>query len=67
MIDLCSAESKPQPSLPVTHLIIQSPEETCEQFVTKLKLLVKDCDNGGKEDEVVTDIIVFDTKSEKGA
>ncbi|KAK7106746.1 hypothetical protein V1264_017967 [Littorina saxatilis] len=47
------------------HSKVQAPDETCEQFVTELKLLVKECEYGDKEDEVVRDRIVFGTKSDK--
>ena len=47
------------------HSKIQEPGETVQQFVTALKLLVKDCKYGQAEDDVVRDRIVFGTKSAK--
>ena len=44
---------------------IQEPGETFQRFVTALKLLVKDCENGQAEDDIVRDRIVFGTKSAK--
>ena len=47
------------------HSETQEPGETCQRFVTALKLLVKDCEYGQAEDDIVRDIIVFGTKSAK--
>ena len=47
------------------HSKIQEPGETVQQFVTALKLLVKDCEYGQAEDDIVRDRIVFGTKSAK--
>ena len=47
------------------HSKIQEPGETVQQFVTALKLLVKDCEYGQAEDDTVRDRIVFGTKSAK--
>ena len=44
---------------------IQEPGETFQQFVTALKLLVKDCEYGQAEGGIVRDNIVFGTKSAK--
>ena len=45
------------------HSKIQEPGETVQQFVTALKLLVKDCEYGQAEDDIVRDRIMFGTKS----
>ena len=47
------------------HSKIQEPDETVQQFVTALQLLVKDCEYGQAEDDSVRDRIVFGTKSVK--
>ena len=47
------------------HSKIQEPGETVQQFVTALKLLVKDCEYGQAEDDIVRDRIAFGTKSAK--
>ena len=47
------------------HSKIQEPGETFQQFVTALKLLVKDCEYGQAEDDIVRDRIAFGTKSAK--
>ena len=47
------------------HSKIQESGETVQQFVTALKLLVKDCEYGQAEDDTVRDRIVFGTKSAK--
>ena len=44
---------------------LQEPGETIQQFVTALKLLVKDCEYGQAEDDSVRDRIVLGTKSAK--
>ena len=47
------------------HSKVQEPGETCQQLVTALKLLVRDCEYGQTEDDIVRDRIVFGTKSAK--
>ena len=47
------------------HSKIQEPGETVQQFVTAIKLLVKDCEYGQAEDDIVRDRIVFGTESAK--
>ena len=47
------------------HSKIQEPGETVQQFVTALKLLVKDCEYGQAEDDIVRDRIAFGIKSAK--
>ena len=41
------------------HSKIQKPGETVLQFITALKLLVKDCEYGQAEDDIVRDRIAF--------
>ena len=45
--------------------IVQSNGDTIEQFVTALKVGVKDCGYGDKANEMVRDRIVFGVKSDK--
>ena len=47
------------------HSKIQEPCEPCQQYVTALKLLVKDCEYGQAEDDIVRDRIMFSAKSAK--
>ena len=58
-------KSKPIFAIYKLHSKIQEPRETVQQFVTALKLLVKDCEYGQAEDSFVRDRIVFGTKSAK--
>ena len=47
------------------HSKVQEPGETSEQFVTALKLLVKDCEYRQAEDDIMRNRLVFGTKSAK--
>ena len=45
------------------HRKVQEPGKSCQQFVTALKLLVKDCEYGQAEVDIVRDRVMFGMKS----
>ena len=61
------AQSKSNPIFVTSklHSKVQEPGEARQQFVTALKLLVRDCEYGQAEDDTVRDRIVFGTISAK--
>ena len=44
---------------------MQKEEETLDAFITRLKILVKNCDLSTKRDEAIRDQIVFECGDEK--